>query len=95
MTGVQTCALPIYIGEFADALGDLFGRLRHFAMDISRGVRGGRRCGGVGAAGHVGDPSRDRRDTAAVVDHPGRSEERRVGSGCRTRWLPGHSKTKQ
>src|SRR5690554_8192932 len=65
VTGVQTCALPIYLGR---------GVLRPDALDcfVHRGL------------GAAIDP-----DRGAL-----RSEERRVGKECRSRWLPCHYKKK-
>src|SRR5438552_16373242 len=67
VTGVQTCALPIYApaGHDADVLSAVDGE-------------GGRR-----------------RDDAGVrAELPQRSEERRVGKECRSRWAPYHLKKK-
>src|SRR5215813_14794973 len=57
VTGVQTCALPIYL---------------HRAWIARRGEL---------------DPGRADRVGARVAD---RSEERRVGKECRSRWSPDH-----
>src|SRR2546421_4488541 len=81
VTGVQTCALPIW-----DAVGVLRLGARRLCTDESerpavhhrraaQGVRG-RERGGYGGRG--GDGGRDR------------SEERRVGKECRSRWSPYH-----
>src|SRR6267143_4405346 len=59
VTGVQTCALPIY---------------RRFGRD-------GRRC--------------PRRRFQQGLGRDGRSEERRVGKECRSRWSPYHYKKKR
>src|SRR5688572_31328393 len=64
VTGVQTCALPIYPG-----------RLGRRQVEERPGDR-------VGVADHLGD----------LVGPPGRSEERRVGKECRSRWSPYHYK---
>src|SRR5438067_13487341 len=61
VTGVQTCALPIYPSE--NALGKACFRKRQFANALS-GCR------------------------------KNRSEERRVGKECRSRWSPYHEKKK-
>src|SRR3989449_4888334 len=63
VTGVQTCALPIW-------------RLRR--------IRGGGRPVLLSPAG----PVRRSRGCAAAVRR--RSEERRVGKECRSRWSPYH-----
>src|SRR5471032_1456504 len=59
VTGVQTCALPIYP------------------------CRGNRHPGGRAEAGR-------RSRSAAKRGNPVRSEERRVGKECRSRWSPYH-----
>src|SRR5256886_7538887 len=81
VTGVQTCALPI-----------LFPRLRAGA---------GRRPGAAAAvrtdaAVFAGAARRRRLDAGGILDSPAgvsrrhRSEERRVGEECRSRWSPYH-----
>src|SRR5687768_18601374 len=71
VTGVQTCALPI----FRDG-APVGGRRARLARCLSGGRGGGRgRCGRV-----VG------------VRTAVRSEERRVGKECRSRWAPYHEK---
>src|SRR2546430_7699126 len=69
VTGVQTCALPIYDGNPArrrERRGDVRPLRRHAQRDTDR----------------------DRRRRRNL--HPGRSEERRVGEECRSRWSPYH-----
>src|SRR3989475_3410750 len=84
VTGVQTCALPISHGAT---------RLRgvrrgdHEAVALSGEPRQ------VGEATHPADALRPapRRPTPhARYAHPERSEERRVGKECRSRWSPYH-----
>src|SRR3712207_8227438 len=83
VTGVQTCALPIWLaaralavvrrwwgGGRVGAAGPVLPR----ALVVARSGGGG---GPVGAAGH--HPAQ-----------PRRSEERRVGKECRSRWSPYH-----
>src|SRR2546427_7477215 len=80
VTGVQTCALPIYLldpaGKEGDDRGDAF---------FSRGI--------VHRAGPKAETDRQRR-LLVILDqqqrHPIRSEERRVGKECRSRWSPYH-----
>ena len=106
MTGVQACALPIFICEFAqwqalfgvEALDEMVCQNRDILPPLRQ-------------AGHV-----DRHDVQAVIKlfseitrrdliaqipvrrgddpqidaHLGRSEERRVGKECRSRWSPYH-----
>src|SRR5438046_5715228 len=67
VTGVQTCALPIY----------------------HRGERGG--LAATGRAGHEHDAARGFGDLLDLFEQAefleaGRSEERRVGKECRSRW---------
>src|SRR5690349_23006571 len=73
VTGVQTCALPIYEGE-QRADGEVAVRIGGQIDD--RGARGE----------HAGEED-DGRDA--------RSEERRVGKECRSRWAPDHEKKKE
>src|SRR5215204_7324105 len=47
-----------------------------------------------GCAPALGIRSRTRRGAATRRARPGRSEERRVGKECRSRWSPYHSKKK-
>src|SRR5215510_3868220 len=61
VTGVQTCALPIYRRRRLDLLD---------------------RAGG--------DVHREQRVDVRLVERAGRSEERRVGKECRSRWSPYH-----
>src|SRR2546430_3067774 len=83
VTGVQTCALPIF-GEVG-LHGD-HGRLVH-----DHGF--GERAAAADRAGPLAGPELepegclDRRVELAVI---GRSEERRVGKECRSRWSPYH-----
>src|SRR5690349_23996952 len=70
VTGVQTCALPIYRKRHGQEL--LLGRAR-------QAVRGA-------------VPTPDRREV--IVHIVFRSEERRVGKECRSRWSPYHRKKK-
>src|SRR2546422_7397763 len=62
VTGVQTCALPIY------------------------------RARGADEAGERGDDDQPHQDSVDGVERPQpqRSEERRVGKECRSRWSPYH-----
>src|SRR3712207_8344977 len=81
VTGVQTCALPICRGGRLETL-----RVRSRAPAATpddENRRGGeqrqasKECGGGGIR---------------TVDSPNRSEERRVGKACRSRWSPYHYK---
>src|SRR5438874_13767106 len=73
VTGVQTCALPIY----RDAGG------RMVPLDVRH------RRAGVELAAHAASAG----CRAHRLRHP-RSEERRVGKECRSRWSPYHEKKK-
>src|SRR2546427_3908837 len=82
VTGVQTCALPI---SLRDGLVDPETRIGRRAWVADGDV-------GVGAVMAV-----RRRGAAAARevplvgrDHEARSEERRVGKECRSRWSPYH-----
>src|SRR5258707_9694099 len=80
VTGVQTCALPIWHREILRSLQRLDRRARRDASvkrNVDRVVGGSR--GGGAERGHG-------RPRARL----GRSEERRVGKECRSRWSPYH-----
>src|SRR5438046_10390242 len=69
VTGVQTCALPIWSSSV--------GAFRNYSVEVAVGPQ-----------------------LAAELDHvtalrPARSEERRVGKECRSRWSPDHLKKKE
>src|SRR5690606_40930801 len=79
VTGVQTCALPIYRARTPDAVwlfADRFLAVDHFQNRTYLLALSERH--GTGAAA---ERWLDR--TATLL---GRSEERRVGEGCRPRW---------
>src|SRR2546427_9390359 len=82
VTGVQTCALPISYPvrrHIADALSET-GQAFQRALPCS----GGEATFAIQAVGHA-------HRLAQAVDHPQlRSEERRVGKECRSRWSPYH-----
>src|SRR5688572_32930393 len=77
VTGVQTCALPIYNATLV-VVGDVATRdtLRSIAKHFD----------GIAP----GDASR-----RSPTREPERSEERRVGKECRSRWAPYHEKKKK
>src|SRR5256885_8913940 len=82
VTGVQTCALPI-------SRRNLPPRTRHHEGSVSRGRdrRGHVRAG----PSRPGTPRAGRFASAVAVPSRGqRSEERRVGKECRSRWSPYH-----
>src|SRR2546426_4153738 len=83
VTGVQTCALPIFMGppsspvETSTAPGPFGSYLLTLAkgpgaVEVSTGDEGGPITNGATNAGSI------------------RSEERRVGKECRSRWSPDH-----
>src|SRR5256885_4320009 len=81
VTGVQTCALPILSGRAA--------------LEPSRQIKtlAARRQPDPPTAA-IGAPSPRRRGPTHRLDQsfksPARSEERRVGKECRSRWAPYH-----
>src|SRR3712207_8265470 len=83
VTGVQTCALPIYIElddnlvAQVDRLAGARGRSAFVRSAVQVAVRQAARWSQLDAA------------AASIPDH-GRSEERRVGKECRSRWSPYH-----
>src|SRR5690606_40560437 len=80
VTGVQTCALPIY----APARVDLERSGRHVLDGIP--CTDGQPGRDVPAAGSCGKPRPGA--TPGGRGAPARSEERRVGKECRSRWSP-------
>src|SRR3712207_6918834 len=82
VTGVQTCALPI----FADVLEVLADVLRALGAAVRH--EHDRRAHAATFCVTSWTSSRTRRRSAGSVS--GRSEERRVGKECRSRWSPYH-----
>src|SRR2546430_11675922 len=84
VTGVQTCALPILASSasYCDRLSELASlRLVVIAIELRR----------LNTRLRLNDPTRRRRPPAWSVHlSPNRSEERRVGKECRSRWSPYH-----
>src|SRR5687767_15687959 len=79
VTGVQTCALPIYkISSLI--VGESVGQLASFATTYGAGDD---------------DRQRDVFDGHSGLEELARSEERRVGKECRSRWSPYHYKKKR
>src|SRR3712207_7145058 len=76
VTGVQTCALPI-LPTLSRRAAPALHRQRELADESV-----GERLGGQPHQPHRGPPAGD-------LD-PHRSEERRVGKECRSRWSPYH-----
>src|SRR2546430_10698484 len=81
VTGVQTCALPIF--EFA-ARRRVFDAFR--PIDAERRIDS--RCDVFHDDGALSAPSGI--DYLFAIRVRGRSEERRVGKECRSRWSPYH-----
>src|SRR2546428_2148881 len=86
-TGVQTCALPISMGTCVAVSAQV--PIAHPLIQHSVFRRGRREVGTAGVRATV-------RLRRAVIDSPAigqgadRSEERRVGKECRSRWSPYH-----
>src|SRR2546422_6236872 len=75
VTGVQTCALPIYVNR-------RFRSVKAYGRCLGASRKGGFRVGHFEAR-----PLRFRNSFLQKCD---RSEERRVGKECRSRWSPYH-----
>src|SRR5256886_13668901 len=87
VTGVQTCALPIFLAGDAEPVASLEG-LEHGIVHLF----GERRLGGLVVERQDGD----RLDVGqAAALEAVRSGERRVGEECRSRWAPYHLKKKK
>ena len=91
MTGVQTCALPIYLNYFAirDALKNdegFLGTIEFYPQEGKYHYDGHRNCK------VVWNPLETRKNNGlcSVCGRPVRSEERRVGKECRSRWSQYH-----
>src|SRR5256885_8284034 len=83
VTGVQTCALPISVVPAALASGEIHGidgtgLLRAVALGYDIGPRVVMAMGGAAFSYE-----------SSLATHS-RSEERRVGKECRSRWSPYH-----
>src|SRR5438034_11591417 len=83
VTGVQTCALPISAEKTSEIGGTQPGIPAEHERKAQRRERS---CAGV----VTGIP----RDRDTWGPEGTRSEERRVGKECRSRWSPGHEKRK-
>src|SRR2546421_3431913 len=82
VTGVQTCALPIY--DVAAAA------TKNAAYDANiMGSKLAQKTEDYGAK-RVADRAADGKPETALTLDQGRSEERRVGKECRSRWSPYH-----
>src|SRR5436305_4768376 len=87
VTGVQTCALPISADARSGDDDFLHGR----GLGGRRFLRRCRRCQGCQRRGAAAPQQRRQR----LAPTPDRSEERRVGKECRSRWAPYPIKKKE
>src|SRR3712207_7818880 len=83
VTGVQTCALPIFVGLHAWRAGQTGRYLATFPLVFAG--HGASLAGEAIAYTRHLVPGRQREGRG-----PERSEERRVGKECRSRWSPYH-----
>src|SRR5258708_25287333 len=83
VTGVQTCALPIW------TLARVLGRIRASARASARPSRG-RGLGGHELGYRPGPDCWAVEPWGGPTSAGARSEERRVGKECRSRWSPYH-----
>src|SRR5260221_2536496 len=83
VTGVQTCALPIFNGVGKKLLTNTIAMITEVRRRPTIGV--GALLGAIAAFGALGWPS-----SWPEWTRPLRSEERRVGKECRSRWSPYH-----
>src|SRR3712207_8093193 len=77
VTGVQTCALPIF-------------RLRRSRLRVRSAPAREQRAEVVDGVGFAGVLVRSIALHAGEAERDARSEERRVGKECRSRWSPYH-----
>src|SRR2546430_3262913 len=82
VTGVQTCALPISVSP-----QELYGLLRQVHIPLAARQFGG---GYKALVAPREFPLRQGLPTQQQEPRLGRSEERRVGKECRSRWSPYH-----
>src|SRR3712207_8932435 len=80
VTGVQTCALPI--------LRRIEGERGEAALRLALGMEAGRLL--LDGAERTGDGDRRQPPGGVILGQVQRSEERRVGKECRSRWSPYH-----
>src|SRR2546430_10208506 len=87
VTGVQTCALPIWAGSAES------GQIRRVAAELDQPC-----AYGLLEAARARRAKREHLAVELQEVRPGghvRSEERRVGEECRSRWSPDHLKKKK
>src|SRR3712207_7506994 len=82
VTGVQTCALPIW-GATCDPKA-------RFSSSSVIGAAPASGAGNVRAGRCAAAGSHTRKTTTGPSQNTPRSEERRVGKECRSRWSPYH-----
>src|SRR3712207_7018925 len=83
VTGVQTCALPISVGRL---------RPKHRASGRVHAPNGRLEGTRADAVAHPARAADEVDQSFDVVGAARRSEERRVGKECRSRWSPYHYK---
>src|SRR5690554_7153208 len=83
VTGVQTCALPI--SEPTSRLAELRAGAAHIAVELSP-----EDYPVIQRDPNLTPVLQDGLNIGYVAIHQGRSEERRVGKECRSRWRPSH-----
>src|SRR2546430_5884352 len=83
VTGVQTCALPISLVASISPVHDAAIDVR-LARPLGERIESPQQRAAVGTERDDGERRRGR------VENPVRSEERRVGKECRSRWSPYH-----
>src|SRR3712207_8149136 len=81
VTGVQTCALPIFLQEIRESLAP-----EQLLLSVVAGTRVETIAAELGHRAIV----RAMPNTPAQIGQGMRSEERRVGKECRSRWSPYH-----
>src|SRR3712207_8624407 len=83
VTGVQTCALPIWLGHAREQLRNHLAEIHQYVRQSQDDLEQwrGRLRADVDALQEQEQALRRRQD---------RSEERRVGKECRSRWSPYH-----
>src|SRR5690606_40795547 len=95
VTGVQTCALPISAREELGADADVEMRAGRVDDEVARIEKGPADMVHLGKTSDIEDQLRERPREAFGArerDEARRSEERRVGTECRTGWLPERGK---
>src|SRR3712207_7579802 len=81
VTGVQTCALPIYPARRVDTYGVAPDEGRQVRLELREPVRTDLPRPAIPEVVE---------DRLPLAQHVERSEERRVGKECRSRWSPYH-----